>query len=769
MRYLTIAVALVTIVAAASAQETPAWRRVWSGMPHAGVVKSFDWGPGGLIASMGDDEFVRVVEAASGKERWAFELSAVQAAAFSEDGKRLAAGGSRFAVVWDLETGKELDRWILGDYGTRKIAIVDGGTRVITLTHNGRLGIREIGGEGYAWGGPRGVRYDAFRWRQDRGAVEAVATSGIMNHSRSVKSLRVDLYDAGSGEVLHSMAVRKGPGQYDDLILEAPQLLARAGRVAYIDDGRVVFHDAAKDEVIKRYGKGMRRLAMGDGDAGVTLTWDGALARINLAEGEHLPVTQIPGAEDVTVSRDGRWALVQRKDDAVLVDVLGTGRFDLSDTRHVAFAGDGKHAVVWPRWGGDGALVRLPTAERIHPVVVAQIGFLRTVAPGRAAFDATSRWLASMERGKLRVRDLRAGDETTKVLQPHRGSAGGLKIVDDRWVTTFNAPRNRIRVLDLRGPELTDLDLECSTWDHVPHPAGRALLTRVSGGEWRVHGLPAPEPLLTLPGKGTSVPPRMDARGKWLACVRDGRFTIYDLASGDRVPLPDAALAARAPLWSPAGANVAVSIDGKIGILGIPFDDVRVLDAPGRPIDWSPDGSHLLVGGRRTVAGVIDVKSGALSQVPDGITISSRFQEVKLGVGGRLLAVTDCNLGAWVHDLSTGREVVRHERGRGHFVGARFSPTGHQVLLWASSGDDVVFAADGFEVVRRESLNIEWTPDGTLFAAGDGKIDVWGPGAREPGRSIPVGRRVDAFVPNAAGTTVSVSSGPVVEVWKRAK
>lgn len=737
------------------------WAKAWSGTPHGGVVKSFAWGPKGLVATMGSDEHVRIH--LDGQQVLAFHLEHPQVAAFDDEGGRVAVGGARSAAVWDLKTGKELDRWSLGDYGTKAIAFAGGDARVVALTHNGRLLYRRVGVGGRAWGGPSAVRYGDFRWRGD--AVEAFAKSGLINRDRSVKSIQVDLLDPESGALLHSCNVGKGPGQYDQLILDHPHLLDTKGQFAYVDDGAVVVRDASNDAVVRRFGKNIRRLQVTA--TAVTLSWDGHVRAFDLGSGEDAGSVHVPGAEDIVVGPRGRWVLVRKEGGgSEIVDLERRKRHVHDGLWHGTFTPDAGLACFWPRWGGEAKLIALDAMKTLATPVVQQLAFLRSVSPPRAAFDGSGRF-ATMALGNLRLIDLSQPGEHEDV-NGHAGAAGGLRVTeDDRWLTTVCAPRKAVRVLDLRARDLLETTYECASWDHVPALHGRSLLVRTNDGEWRVHGLPDAQPKVALPKRGTGVPPRLDADGRYLAAVRDGRLVVHDLATGKDVSLPAAARRGTRPSWSPRGPTLAVKLDGQVALMEAPFKELRRLDVPGAPLDWSSDGQWLLVGERRDVAGVVELRTSRLRPVPEGLFVSNRLQQVKLGHHGRLLAVVDCNRGGWLFDLVSGKELLRYKGARGHFVGARFSPLGDRVLLWGSSGRDAVFTASGETVLDGDDLKLAWSDDGTLFVVRGPSVEIWPLGASRAAEVVPVGRRIDELVPSRSGRKLYLTSGARVEVWER--
>jgi RNA polymerase sigma factor (sigma-70 family) len=94
--------------------ETGGELRTWKAHGDAPLAIAFS-GDSKTLVSSADDGTVSLREVGTGKERWsrALDKSAPsRALAFSPDGKRIAAGfGRRAVLLWDVASGKEVRRW----------------------------------------------------------------------------------------------------------------------------------------------------------------------------------------------------------------------------------------------------------------------------------------------------------------------------------------------------------------------------------------------------------------------------------------------------------------------------------------------------------------------------------------------------------------------------------------------------------------------------------------------------------------------------------
>jgi len=102
---------------------------------HIGVVHSLAFGPGGILASGGDDTRVRVWDTTTGTALWTLvdHQQPVKALAFSAGGKLLASGGmDGRLLVWDIKTGKATSQLEGNPNGITALGFAPQGNRLLS-------------------------------------------------------------------------------------------------------------------------------------------------------------------------------------------------------------------------------------------------------------------------------------------------------------------------------------------------------------------------------------------------------------------------------------------------------------------------------------------------------------------------------------------------------------------------------------------------------------------------------------------------------------
>src|SRR5262249_15514304 len=110
---------------------------------HAAAVHSATFSPDGRFAlSGGEDQTVRRWEVESGKELQKLVdpiHHSILCVAFSPDGRRVLSSGPSHALLWDLDTGKDLRRFRGGETWMESVAFSPDGRRVLTVGRGVRV------------------------------------------------------------------------------------------------------------------------------------------------------------------------------------------------------------------------------------------------------------------------------------------------------------------------------------------------------------------------------------------------------------------------------------------------------------------------------------------------------------------------------------------------------------------------------------------------------------------------------------------------------
>jgi WD40 repeat protein len=241
------------------------------------------------------------------------------------------------------------------------------------------------------------------------------------------------------------------------------------------------------------------------------------------------------------------------------------------------------------------------------------------------------------------------------------------------------------------------------------------------------------EPAPVSPG------PSLPAPGHRIVFDSDSRAKIFVVSDRGGAPVP--VLDGSRPRFSPDGRRLAfVSSDGRLAVATVgEWSSARpVQDEPlafGRQVTgfvWSPDGTRIAYveqydadvsdGGDLSV---VDVATGTaelvktfgapyvapLDWTPDGSSLLLGFD--RSGEGGRMVVDS--------FDLSTG-ELTPLLRGWGETVSVRYSPDGTQIAFYSDSRQCICVAepdGTGIRVVLKfsgaepDSARLAWSPDGT--------------------------------------------------------
>jgi RNA polymerase sigma factor (sigma-70 family) len=230
--------------------------------------------------------------------------------AFSPDGKRMASGGfdndkgNYFARLWDVQTGKELRRFMHGknSYGIPSLAFSPDAKTLATRAHDGRLRLFDVdtGKERKTFpkdGGGRRLGTVAFS--PDGKTVAAAGDS-------------IRLYDAATGEERLRIDRKQASGlQFTD----GGKTLTGAvlGAIYRWDTatGKALTPEAAGDSIVEQI------LVTPDGRRVVTRGQDGDAHLWDAANGKHLRAWKAAWQRGMAMSPDGRFLVWPVVDDTL--------------------------------------------------------------------------------------------------------------------------------------------------------------------------------------------------------------------------------------------------------------------------------------------------------------------------------------------------------------------------------------------------------------------------------------------------------------------
>lgn len=129
---------------------------------HSGVVNFIVFAPNGAsVATCADDNTIKIWNLESGKEKWSFtgHGGTQSCLAFSPDGLKIAgySNNNNTIEVWDLMTGKSLDR-IIANKGVIALVYLKDGQSIAAWLNDGTIGV-------FSSGYPREIKPEQNAWR----------------------------------------------------------------------------------------------------------------------------------------------------------------------------------------------------------------------------------------------------------------------------------------------------------------------------------------------------------------------------------------------------------------------------------------------------------------------------------------------------------------------------------------------------------------------------------------------------------------------------
>jgi WD40 repeat protein len=641
---------------------------------HGGQVNAIAYAPDGkTLASGGDDQVVRLWDAATGREVRQFRghTYPILAVAFAPNGKTIASASAihdNTIRLWDVATGREV--WRVRDVPAYCLAFTPDGKALASGGEDGQLRLYDAG-----------TGKEQARLRGHEGPIRSVTFSSDGKRLASAGTDRIlRLWDRDVGKEIRQFRGHAG------------QVL----NVTFSPDGKLLASAGEPPDVFLwevESGKRLHRLPTGNEDV-LTLAFasDGkslasadrrrSLIRWDVATGKER--LRLRGNSDWTLvaafAPDGKTLTEAGHGGTIDVWDAATGRSlhpKLPETRPVrslGFVGDGRLILEEAR---ESRLVEWATGKE-----------LRTL--GRGLLSPNRRLLASWdtEDGAISLTDTATGKVVR--LPGHKGIVlTAVFSVDGKLLASQGVDRI-LRIWDVAtANEVGRSELEVSGLSLFGVGAGgRTLL--LGGGHETVHFREvATGKDLALFERESSLPSAFSPDGMIFAQVGYGPTASHP----DTIFLRDVAT-------------------GK-ELRELPWREVQGCSMSGGPLAFSPDGKMLtsLAGREDNVVRLLDVATGRERRRLEGH--AGWVSEAVFSPDGKTLATRSHDRTVRLWEVATGRERQRLEGHRGLVNALAFSADGR---LLATAGGDVTVLVwnatggrpDGVARLSAEELQALW-------------------------------------------------------------